>query len=135
MLAIRKGLNRRPTRECKYGERAGNSTKLDRPFDTQGNKRLGKIATQHFFTFRDAQRRSGHTAPMIPGPFRVLFGSCGQRRAQNANFPSALTVPFIQLLPHQQFTTGDLQAESKPNGWTSSSYSEITSQTSASAII
>lgn len=137
MLAIKKGLGRRPTRGCKYGDRAANSTKQDCPFDIQGHKMLGKIATKHFLTFRDAQSPSGHTAPTLPDHFRgtVLFVSCGQRRAWNANLPSALTVPFIQLLPHHQFTTRDLQAESKPNGWTSSFHSEITWQTSPSTII
>lgn len=137
MLAIKKGLGRGPTRGCKYGERAGNSIKLDCPFDIQGKKRLGKFATKRFCTFRDAQNPLEHTAPMSPGLFRgtVLFVSCGQRRAWNANFPSAPTVPFIQLLPHHQFTTSDLQAKSKPNGWTPSFYSETTSQASSSAII
>lgn len=35
---------RRPARGCKYGERAGNNTKLD-----EGNKTLGKIASKYFF--------------------------------------------------------------------------------------
>lgn len=76
-------IGRRPKVKCKCGERAGNTTEQDPPFNTQGSAGLGKNASKHFFTFRGPQSPSGHTAPMIAGPFRdtVSSVSCGKQGA------------------------------------------------------